>query len=285
MEKIDMQGKICLVTGSSSGIGEVTARELARQGATVVMVCRNRTKGARVQQEIQAATGNANVDLLIADLASLSDVQRLAGEFKQKYTRLHVLIQNAGGVSREYKLTPEGYEMTFVVNYLAPFLLTQLLLDVLKASAPARIINVSSLAHTSGQIDFADLQGEKKYSTLKAYSQAKLALILFTYELARQLQGSGVTVNVLHPGVIASNFAQGLNGFMRVGWRLISPFLSSVEKGAQTTLYLATSPAVEGVSGKYFSNSKETPSSSSSYNEPLGQQLWQVSEALIRVPA
>ncbi len=282
MAETHMQGKVCLVTGSSSGIGKVTARELARQGATVVMVCRNRAKGEAAQKEIRAATGNQQVDLLIADLTSLADVRRVVGEFKQKYTQLHVMIHNAGGANHKRRLTPDGYEATFAANYLAPFLLTQLLLDVLKASAPARIINVSSMAHTSGKIDFADLQGEKRYGTWKAYGQAKLALILFTYELARQLQSSGVTVNALHPGVIASNFDQGLSPFVRFGWKLITPFLSSVEQGAQTTLYLATSPEVKSVSGKYFSERKETKSSSSSYDQAVRQRLWQVSEELTR---
>jgi NAD(P)-dependent dehydrogenase (short-subunit alcohol dehydrogenase family) len=261
----------------------VTARELARQGATVVIVCRNHAKGEAAQKEIQATTGNQQVDLLIADLTSLADVRRVVGEFKQKYTQLHVMIHNAGGVNHERRLTPDGYEATFAANYLAPFLLTQLLLDVLKASAPARIVNVSSIAHTGGKIDFADLQGEKRYGIWKAYCQAKLALILFTYELAHQLQGSGVTVNALHPGAIASNFDQGLHPFMRLGWKLFTPFMSSVEQGAQTTLYLATSPEVEGVSGKYFSERKETKSSSSSYDQAVRQRLWQVSEELTSV--
>lgn len=280
MTDINMQGKVCLVTGSSSGIGKVTARELARLGATVVMVCRNRAKGESAQQEIQEATGSDKVDLLIADLASLAEVRRVASDFKQKYTKLHILIHNAGGIHNERKTTLDGYEATLAANYLAPFLLTELLLDVLKASAPARIINVSSMAHTRGKIDFADLQGAKSYSGWKAYGQAKLALLLFTYELARQLQGSGVTVNALHPGVIASNFDQGLGNFMRWGWKLITPFLASVEQGAQTTLYLATAPEVEGISGKYFSNRKETKSSSRSYDESTRQHLWQISEEL-----
>jgi NAD(P)-dependent dehydrogenase (short-subunit alcohol dehydrogenase family) len=276
-----MQGKVCLVTGSSSGIGKVTVRELARLGATVVMVCRDRAKGEAVQAEIKAATGNDRVDLILADLSSLADVRRAAAEFKERYMQLHVLIHNAGGVNSVRKVTPDGLEMTFVANYLAPFLLTELLLDVLKASAPARIVNVSSTAHQSGKIDFADLQGEKKYNMWKAYGQAKLALILFTYELARQLEGSGVTVNALHPGVIASNFDRGLGRFYRLGWKLAAPFMTSVEQGAQTTLYLATSPEVEGVSGKYFANRKELRSSKLSYDEAVRQRLWQVSEELV----
>lgn len=282
MTEINMQGKICLVTGSSSGIGKVTARELARAEATVVMVCRNQARGEAARHEIQAATGSNTVDLLIADLASMADVRRIASEFKQKYTQLHVLINNAGGANNTRQVTPDGYEATFAANYLAPFLLTELLLDVLKASAPARIVNVSSAAHVRGKLDFDDLQGEKSYNLWKAYGQAKLALILSTYELARRLQGSGVTVNALHPGVIASNFDQGLSSFMRWGWKVITPFLSSVEQGAQTTLYLATSPEVEGVSGKYFANRKEVRSSRLSYDQAAGQRLWEVSEELVQ---
>jgi NAD(P)-dependent dehydrogenase (short-subunit alcohol dehydrogenase family) len=283
MTEINMQGKVCLVTGSSSGIGKVTARELARMGATVVMICRNRAKGEAVQAEIKEASGNAQVDLIVADLSSLADVSRAASEFKQKYSQLHVLINNAGGINGEHKVTPDGLEATFAINYLAPFLLTELLLDVLKASAPARIVNVSSTAHTSGKIDFADLQGAQRYSFMKAYGQSKLAQIYYTYELADQLEGTGVTVNALHPGVVASNFNDGMKGFAHTIGALIYAMMGiSVEKGAQTTLYLATSPEVEEVSGKYFSNSKETASSKRSYDVAVRQRLWQVSEELIR---
>lgn len=280
MTEKNMQGKICLVTGSNSGIGKVTARELAAQGATVVMVCRNRAKGEAAQAEIKAATGNDAVDLLIADLSSLAEVRRVATEFQQKYSQLHVLIHNAGGVNHKRTITPDGFEATFALNYLAPFLLTELLLATLKASTPARIVNVSSAAHMGGRINFADLQGEKRYNTWMAYCQAKLALVLFTYELASQLAGTGVTVNALHPGVIASNFGQSMGSFMSVGWKLISPFISTVEQGAQTTLYLATSPDVEGISGKYFANRKEKRSSPRSHDAAIRRQLWQVSQAL-----
>jgi NAD(P)-dependent dehydrogenase (short-subunit alcohol dehydrogenase family) len=281
MTEINMQGKVCLVTGSSSGIGKVTARELARMGATVVMLCRNRAKGEAAQTEIKAATGSDQVDLIIADLSSLAEVRRAASEFKQRYTQLHVLINNAGGANSARSVTRDGLEATFAANYLAPFLLTEELLDVLKASAPARVVNVSSMAHTRGKIDFEDLQGEKRYNTWKAYGQAKLALILFTYELAQQLAGTGVTVNALHPGVIASNFDQGLSPFMRWGWKIIEPFLSSVEQGAQTTLYLATSPDIEKVSGKYFANRKEVKSSSLSYDEAVRLRLWKTTQELL----
>jgi NAD(P)-dependent dehydrogenase (short-subunit alcohol dehydrogenase family) len=276
-----MQGKVCLVTGSNSGIGKVTARELARLGATVVMLCRDRTKGEAARAEIRAASGNEQVDLVLADLSSLANVRQAATEIAAKYPRLHVLIHNAGGVNSVRRVTPDGLEATFVANYLAPFLLTEQLLEIVKVSAPARIINVSSMAHQSGKIDFDDLQCARRYSTWKAYSQAKLALILYTYEMARRLEGSGVTVNALHPGVIASNFDKGMGGFYRFGWKMMTPFLSNVERGAQTTLYLATSPEVEGVSGKYFARRKESRSSRISYDEEVRQRLWRVSEELL----
>lgn len=283
MAKSNMQGKVCLVTGSSSGIGKVTARELAKLGTTVVMVCRNRAKGEAAQAEIKEASGNAQVELIVADLSELSQVRRVANEFKQSYTQLHVLVNNAGGINSEYKVTPDGLEFTFATNYLAPFLLTQLLLDVLKASAPARIVNVSSAAHTQGKINFADLQETQRYSFTKAYGQSKLAQIYFTYELADQLKGTGVTVNALHPGVVTSNFNNGMRGIARIIGGVIYFFAGiNVEKGAQTTLYLATSGEVEGVSGKYFSDCKEASSSRLSYDVTVRQRLWNVSQELIR---
>jgi len=281
-----MQGKVCLVTGSSSGMGLVTARDLASMGARVVMLCRNRAKGEAVQAQIKAASGNTQVDLLVADLSELSDVRRAANEFKQHYSQLHVLINNAGGMNAERKMTSDGLEATFVTNYLAPFLLTQLLLDVLKASAPARIINVSAPAHKIGKIDFTDLQSGHHYNALRAYTQAKLAQIYFTYELAERLAGTGVTVNALDPGHVVSNFNNSTKGLMHIIAEVIYFFDGrSPEKGAQTILYLATDPAVEGVSGKYFLDCKPIPSSKRSYDVAVRQRLWSVSEALIQQSA
>ncbi len=283
MATSNMRGKVCLVTGASGGIGKETARELAQLGAIVVMVCRNRAKGEATQAQIREASGNDRVDLIIADLSSLAEVRRAASEFKQKYTQLHVLINNAGTINGERKVTPDGLEDTFATNYLAPFLLTELLLDVLKVSAPARIVNVSSTGHTSGNIDFEDLQGIHRYSFMKAYTQSKLAQIYFTYELAAQLKDTGVTVNALHPGLVSSDFNKGTKGIVHFVGEIVYFFNGiTVEKGAQTTLYLATSPEVEGVSGKYFSKSKETPSSKLSYDLAIRRRLWQVSEELIR---
>lgn len=283
MNNKSMQGKVCLVTGSSSGIGKVTARELAKMGATVVMVCRNRAKGEAVRAEIIKESSNDQVELLVADLSDLSQVRRVASEFKQKYAQLHVLIHNAGGIYEERKATPDGLEQTFTVNYLASFLLTELLLDVLKASAPARIINVSSDAHPHGTIDFADLQGAQKYNFVKAYNQSKLAQIYFTYELADRLKDADITVNALHPGRVRSGFNGGTKGLIHVFGEALY-FLTGIseEKGAQTTLYLATSPEVERVSGKYFSDCKQIPSSTHSYDAAVRQRLWNVSEELIR---
>lgn len=278
-----MQGKVCLVTGSSSGIGKVTARELATMGATVVMLCRNRAKGEAVQAEIKEVSGNDQVDLIVADLSELSQVRRAAHEFQQNYTQLHVLINNAGGMNAERKVTSDGLESTFATNYLAPFLLTHLLLDVLKASAPARIVNVSAVGHKIGKIDFTDLQGEHRYNSLKAYTQSKLAQIYFTYELAERLAGTGVTVNALDPGHVVSHFNDSTKGMLHVIAEVIYFFDGrSAEKGAQTTLYLATSPEVASVSGKYFSNCKQTPSSRRSYDVAVRQRLWNVSVELTR---
>src|SRR5947209_19237982 len=276
-----LQEKICLVTGSTSGIGKVTARELAHTGATVLLVSRSRAKGEATQAAIKQATGNQHVELLVADLSVLEDVRRLAAAFQHTHRHLHLLVNNAGAAYPRRTLTSEGFEATLAVNYLAPFLLTELLLDTLKASAPARIVNVSSAQHATVSIEFDNLQGENKYAHLRNYSQAKLALLLWTYELARRLEGTGVSVNALHPGVTASNFPAGMIGPAAWAMKLSRPFLLTPEKGAQTTLYLATSPQVEGVTGKYFVKSQEKPSSSRSYDQTVGSRLWEATEQLV----
>ncbi|GAC1368752.1 MAG: SDR family oxidoreductase [Ktedonobacteraceae bacterium] len=282
MSELSMQGKVCLVTGSTSGMGKVTAKELARRGATVVLVARNREKGEATQAEIRRETGNENVDLLIADLSSLQEVRHLAAEFQQKYRHLHVLINNAGAIYSTRSVTTEGFETTFVVNYLAPFLLTELLAETLKASAPARIVNVSSQLHTISRIAFDNLQGEKHYAMMRNYGQAKLALIIFTYELARRLAGTDVTVNVMSPGMMSGdNFNAGATGLLVLVTQLARPFIMNAEQGAQTEIYLATSPQVAGVKGKCFMESREKKSSRRSYDQALGQRLWQVSEQLV----
>ncbi len=281
-----MQGKVCLVTGATSGIGKATALRLAQMGATVVMVGRDRAKGEAAQSEIKTKSGNDAVDLLLSDLSSQESIRQLAENFRQRYTQLHVLINNAGLFMLRRQETVDGLEMTFAVDHLAPFLLTNLLLDVLKASAPARIVNVSSGAHELASIDMDDLQSKKRYKFMSAYGQSKMALVMFTYELARRLQGTGVTANCLHPGFVATNFGQ--NGVGPVGRAVVKGIFSvlgiSPEEGAKTSIYLATSPEVEGVTGKYFVKSIPKRSAEISYDETLQGRLWEESERLVNLP-
>ncbi len=280
-----MQGKVCMVTGATSGIGKATALGLAQMGATVVMVSRDRARGEAAQSEIKTKSGNNAVDLLIADLSSQQSIRQLAENFKRNYTQLHVLINNAGVFMLTRRETVDGLEMTFAVDYLAPFLLTNLLLDVLKASAPARIVNVSSESHEAGYIKMDDLQAKKGYRPMRVYGQAKLALVLFTYELARRLQGTGVTANCLHPGFVATNFAQrDLWPIARTAAKLVLFFGISPEEGAKTSIYLASSPDVEGITGKYFVKSIPKRSTPISYDESLQQQLWEESAKLVNLP-
>jgi len=282
--KSSMQGKICMVTGANSGIGKATALELAQMGATVVMVCRDRARGEETKREITTKSRNNAVDLLQADLSSQESIRQLVEHFKQRYTHLHVLINNAGAAFTGRRETVDGLEMTFAVNYLAPFLLTNLLLDVLKASAPARIVNVSSASHKSGYIQMDDLQGEKHNRSMRAYPQSKLAIVLFTYELARRLQGTGVTANCLDPGFVATNIGQtGASLPVRLLIKLIGSFGTSPEKGAKTSIYLASSPEVEGVTGKYFVKSIPKRSAAISYDESLQRQLWEQSAKLVNL--
>ena len=283
--KSSMLGKVCMVTGANSGIGKATSLALAQMGATVVMVCRDRARGEEARSEITTKSRNNAVALLLADLSSQQSIRQLVENFQHHYTHLHVLINNAGaafpGRRRE---TVDGLEMTFAVNYLAPFLLTNLLLDVLKASAPARIVNVSSAAQASGYIQMDDLQAEKLYRPMRTYPQSKLAVVLFTYELARRLQGSGVTVNCLHPGFVATNFAQSdVVPAFRLLVKLIGSFGTSPQEGAKTSIYLASSTEVESVTGQYFVKSIPKRSAAISYDESLQRQLWEPSAKLVNL--
>jgi NAD(P)-dependent dehydrogenase (short-subunit alcohol dehydrogenase family) len=278
-----MKEKICLITGANSGIGKAAALGLAKLGAVVVMVCRDRARGEKAQAEIKTASNNPSIDLMLADLSSQTSVRQLAQDFQKKYQKLHVLVNNAGVALMKRSLTVDGLETTFAVNHLAPFLLTNLLLDMLKASAPSRIVNVSSSAHTRSRIDFDDLQAEKNFSMFRAYSQSKLANVLFTYELARKLKETRVTVNALHPGVVRTNLGRDATGIVRLGFSVIQPFIKTPEQGAATCVYLASSPEVEGVTGKYFVNNKDVSSSKESYNETIARRLWEVSEQLTQV--
>ncbi|SRR6266487_111874 len=284
MATTHMQGKICQVTGTNSGIGKATALGLAQQGATVVMVSRDAAKGEAARDELRAKSGNTSIDLLQADLSSQQSIHQLAETFKQRYTQLHVLINNAGGYYTQRQETLDGLEMTFAINYLAPFLLTNLLLNMLKVSAPARIINVSSAAQASNFIVMDDLQATANYNGWRAYGQSKLAEVLFTYELARRLQGTGVTANCLHPGFVASNFGQSnANPIVRPLMKFFFSNLGiSTEEGAKTSLYLASSPEVEGITGKYFVKSVPKRTAPLSYDESLQSQLWEKSELLVR---
>jgi len=278
-----MQGKVCLITGGTNGIGKSAARELARLGATVIIVGRDAQKTAQVVTEIRAASDNKNVDSLLGDLSSQGDIRRLATEFKRKYSYLHVLLNNAGGFFMQRQLSVDGIEMTFALNHLAYFLLTDLLLDTIQASAPARIINVSSGAHTSGKIEFDNLQGERNYSA-SAYGHSKLGNILFTMELARRLEGTSVTVNALHPGFVSTGFGKNNPGFLMKLMRVIVPLIArSPEKGAETSIYLASSPEVEKITGKYFYDSKVTPTAPQATDMEVAKRLWEVSAAMIHL--
>jgi len=276
-----MNNKICLITGATSGIGAATALALAQDGTTIILVGRDQKRCESSVDKIKKATGNSMVEYLLADLSSMTDIFKIAEEFKKRYQRLDVLINNAGAKFVDRLITVDGYEMTFALNHLAYFLLTNLLLDLIKKSGKARIINVSSGAHGGcSNINFDDLQMEKAYIGKQAYAQSKLANILFTYELARRMEGKGITVNALHPGGVATNFCRN-NGW--VSWlkhvtaHLLARDLVGPAEGAKTSIYLATSPEVEGVSGKYFSNQKEVRSSEASYDVEAARRLWDVS--------
>lgn len=273
-----MIGKICVVTGATSGIGTVTAHALAAQGATVLLVGRNEAKSAAIVERMRRETGNQAIDYLIADLSAQAHIRQLSQALHQRYQHLHVLINNAGALFMTRQLSIDGYEMTFALNHLSYFLLTNLLLDMLKASAPARIINVASDAHTSAQLALDDVQGERHFSGFRAYAQSKLANIMFTYELARRLEGSGVTANTLHPGVVATEFGANNGALSRVLRRIANIVSISPEKGAQTSIFLASSPTVEGVTGAYFVKSKPARSSAVSYDHAAAAHLWRISE-------
>ena len=277
MESSRMVGKVCMVTGANSGIGKVTAEKLVEQGAQVVMVCRNREKGEKAMADIKQGSRIGNVELFLSDLASLASVRELVRAFEESHDALHVLVNNAGLARVRRSVTGDGFETTFQVDYLSHFLLTNLLLDLLKKGRPARIVNVSSVGHFGGHIDFDDLQMEKGYGVMKAYSRAKLAQVLFTYELARRLEGTGVTANCLHPGAVATNIWGANLGPLSFLGRLSRMFLTSPEDGARTSVYLASSPEVEGVTGRYFDQGNEKKSSAESYDRAVAEKLWDIS--------
>jgi len=276
-----LAGRTVLVTGGTGGIGRATALSLATMGAHLAITGRDRERSEDAAREIRAA-GAGRVDVFVADMSSQAEVRRLADEVLQGLPRIDVLVNNVGGYWNTRHVTADGLERTFALNHLAPFLLTSLLLDRLKESAPARVVTVSSGAQAMGRIDFDDLQGERSYSGARAYSQSKLANVLFTYELARRLPASAVTANALHPGVVRTSFgADDPAGVQRLLVPLVRPFMKTPAQGAATSIHLASSPDVEGVTGRYFANSKPRRSSKRSYDEAAAARLWQVSADLV----
>ncbi len=275
-----MQNQVVLITGATGGIGRVAAAELTRMGARVTMVGRNPQKTARAAAEIARETGHPAPEYLIGDLSLMSGVRAVADAFRAKHDRLDVLVNNAGAFFWKHEVTAEGYEKTFALNHLNYFLLTNLLLDLLVKSSPARIVNVSSAAHFGGRINLDDLNQSRGFNGWAAYSQSKLANVLFTYELSRRLDGTGVTANALHPGFVATNFGRSNGGLLDPIFRLTQIFAIPPEQGAQTTIYLASSPEAAGVTGKYFDRCQPVPSSRLSYDEKLAGALWEKSLAL-----
>jgi len=273
-----MRGKVVLLTGGNSGLGKATALALATMGSEVTIVCRDKARGEAAREDISEKSGGAAVSLIVADLLLQSEVRRTASEFSASSRRLDVLINNAGSNFPNYEETQEGLERTMALNYFAPFLLTNLLLEVLEGSAPSRVVNVASTAHYGGKLDLDNLNGGGSMGVggLGAYGRSKLALVLFTYELARRLQGKEVTANCLHPGAVRTHIWAHAGVFSPVS-RLASAFMMSPEDGAKTQVYLASSPEVEGVTGKYFEKSKPKRSSESSYDEALARRLWDLS--------
>ena len=278
--EVSLAGKVCMVTGATSGIGEVTARKLAQLGAVVVVVGRNEAKSEATVSQIRQQTDNPSVDFLLADLSSQQEIRGLAKEFESRYSRLDVLVNNAGAIMLSRRESVDGIEMTLALNHLAYFLLTNLLLDRLKSSAPARIVIVSSNSHQRAKLDFDDLQNRRRYWGYRAYARSKLGNILLSYELARRLEGTGVTVNALHPGLVGTNLLANNGALGRLLKILVGIKGMSPERGARTSIYLAASPEVETVTGRYFVQEQDVPSSSSSYDEDAALRLWRLSAEL-----
>jgi NAD(P)-dependent dehydrogenase (short-subunit alcohol dehydrogenase family) len=275
--KFNMIGKLCLVTGGTSGIGQTTARELARMGADVVITARTPEKLSRSIEILRSQTGSSKVSGLVADLSSQAEVRSLAAKFRANYPHLHVLVNNAGAIYFRRYMSVDGIEMNFAGNHLAYFLLTNLLLDLIIESAPARIINVSSSSHKGQVIDFDDLECQQDYQFMVAYGRSKLANVLFTYELARRLEGRKVSVNALHPGLVGTNIAGNNGWLLRFFLPLWRVWAMSSDEWAETSIYLASSPDVEGVSGKYFYQKEAIPSSPYSGDRSVAKRLWDVS--------
>ncbi len=281
-----MKGKTVLVTGATAGIGRETAKELARQGAKVVLLARNPERAAAAMEWIGKETGNKELAFIQADFSELAQVRDGAQKFIRDHGVLDVLVNNAGAIFFNRQESVDGIEKTFAVNHLAPFLLTNLLLDTLTKRPGARIVTVSSRAHVGAKMDFDDLELKRGYGAMKAYGRSKLANLLFTFELARRLEGSGVTANALHPGFVASQFGKNNGLFAKALLPLAMLFgrAVSVEEGAKTSIYLASSPEVEGVTGKYFVQSKEASSSEASLDRGAMTRLWEISARMTGLP-
>lgn len=275
---VSMEGRICVVTGATAGIGKATALGLATMGATVIIVARDAAKSARTVDEIEKAVPGSTVDVVLANFASLDAVRAAAAEIAKRYGAVHVLVNNAGVANKNRLESVDGFELTLAVNHLAPFLFTRELMPLLRAGAPSRIVNVASVAEKHGPIDFDDLQSTRGYRGFRVYGKSKLANILFTYELAARITGSGVTANCVHPGAVATDMLKKLPWLL---YTMISPFLLTPEQGAATQIYLASSPQVEGVSGGYFVKGKASRSSERSYDVASRKRLWEVSEAMV----
>lgn len=279
-----IDGKVIVVTGSNSGIGRETAKALASMGANVVMVTRSREKGTEAREAIIKETGNREVDLLICDLSIMSQVESLAEEITKKYSQLDVLINNAGAAFSKRTVTPERFESTFAVNYLAPFRLTHQLIPILKHSTPSRIVNLSSVLHRRAHVDLEDLQSTKSYDGMKSYQNSKLMVLLFTYELARRLTGTGVTVNAVQPGFVATNLGRNTESLISsIMFRLVRPLQLSPKEGAQTSIYTATAPELEGVTGRCFAKSTEVETSPESYDQDLQRRLYEKTIRLLKI--
>jgi retinol dehydrogenase 12 len=277
-ERNRVQQQVCLITGATEGVGKATAIGLAKAGFTIVLAARNPAKAEAVKKEIVASTANRDIDYIIADLRSLSDVRRLSETFKQRYPRLDVLINNAGIFMPARVMTEDGYETTYQVNYLSQFYLTHLLLGELRKSSQGRIVNLSSSVYVAGQFDVHNLQSEKRFSTFGAYANSKLLMLLFTIELADRLKGTRVTANAVHPGIVRTQMMLKAPGIFRVIAYLALPFALSPQKGAATSIYVASSPKLKDVTGKYFTRSRQTNFNTAFNTEANRNLLWELSK-------
>ena len=281
----DLTHRTILLTGATNGIGLAAAHALAAQGARLLLVGRDPARTERVRDEVVGRSGNDAVEILLADLASLAEVRRLAREVVDSGRPVHVLCNNAGAMFDRRLLTPEGFEMSFGLNYLSCFLLTELLRDTLERSGDARIVNVASDTYKQVKgLEFDDLQAERRYASLGAYARSKLAMILWTRELARRLEGSGTTANALHPGLVASNFGNNNGALVRIGMLLMRPFSRSSEQGAETIVHLCGSPEVKGVSGQYFEDCASSELRPHATRDDDARRLWDISERLVTGP-